>query len=41
MIKDSYPDGICPDCSLDIPDNMVDGGECINCGHIFYSEELK
>lgn len=36
MIKDNYPDGICPDCSLDIPSNAVDGSECVNCGHIFY-----
>jgi len=36
-IKDSYPEGVCPDCGVLIPDNTVDGTECKNCGHVFYS----
>ena len=38
MIKDDYDNGECPDCYEDIPDDMVEGGECENCGHVFYSE---
>ena len=34
-VKDNYEDGICPDCSLDIPSNTVNGDECVNCGHVF------
>jgi hypothetical protein len=44
MIKDNYNNGECPDCNDPIPDDMVTGGECINCGHVFqdeyYPEEL-
>lgn len=36
-IKQSYEDGICPDCGQDIPDNVADGEECTNCGHVFCS----
>jgi len=34
-----YEDGKCPDCGDNIPDTMVDGGECANCGHVFYAPE--
>lgn len=34
-IKDNYHYGECPDCGDDIPEDMVDGGECDNCGHVF------
>ena len=37
-IKDNYPDGICPDCSLDIPSDAIEGSECVNCGHVFCNE---
>ncbi|HOS16057.1 MAG TPA: hypothetical protein PKX15_03435 [Bacteroidales bacterium] len=37
-IKESYPDGKCPDCGDEIPDNVKDGDECLNCGHIFWEE---
>ncbi len=37
-VKNSYEDGVCPDCSEDIPDDCVDGQECSNCGHVFYRE---
>lgn len=36
-VKDNYPDGKCPDCGTLIPDGTVDGAECKNCGHVFYS----
>lgn len=34
-IKDSYPNGRCPDCGEPIPDDVVSGQECKNCGHVF------
>ena len=34
-------DGECPDCGDTIPPTMVDGGECENCGHVFYAELLE
>lgn len=37
-IKDSYPNGICPDCGNDIPDDVVSGQECAECGHVFTEE---
>lgn len=37
VIKDNYPDGVCPDCRTLIPDYAVDGTECKNCGHVFHS----
>ena len=38
QVKNSYPNGICPDCSLDIPGNATEGSECINCGNVFWNE---
>ena len=38
-IQDSYENGECPDCFKSIPDDMVEGGECNNCGHVFYKEK--
>jgi len=35
-IKDAYVLGICPDCQVPIPDDIVEGGECFNCGHVFW-----
>lgn len=29
-------EGRCPDCFDDIPVDMEEGGECENCGHVFY-----
>jgi hypothetical protein len=40
-IINSYEDGVCPDCGLEIPSNVVDGGECLNCGHIFYASGIE
>jgi hypothetical protein len=40
-IKDSYPDGKCPDCGESIPDNIVGGDKCSNCGHVFHSLDFK
>jgi hypothetical protein len=37
-IKSQFQDGNCPDCGLPIPDGIVDGGDCLNCGHVFYVE---
>lgn len=37
-VKDAYPDGVCPDCGEDIPDDVEDGEECTNCGHTFTHE---
>lgn len=37
-IKDSYENKVCPDCKIDIPNNVVSGEACVNCGHVFYVE---
>jgi len=37
-VKAAYPDGRCPDCGLLIDDDVEDGDECSNCGHVFYKE---
>jgi hypothetical protein len=39
QIKDAYVDGVCPDCQDPIPDDIVEGGECINCGHVFWLDD--
>ena len=31
----SYQDGVCPDCGLEIPLEVVAGQACQNCGHVF------
>ena len=31
MVKDSYDDGVCPDCGWSIPNDCQDSEECINC----------
>lgn len=36
-VKNAYEKGKCPDCAEDIPDNVVEGQSCINCGHVFWS----
>ncbi len=38
-VKESYEDGICPDCSEDILNDVVEGDECSNCGHVFTEEK--
>jgi Zn finger protein HypA/HybF involved in hydrogenase expression len=38
-VKDAYPDGKCPDCGEPIPDNIIGGDKCSNCGHIFHRLE--
>jgi hypothetical protein len=38
LIRDNYIDRECPDCGETISVDMVSGGECCNCGHIFYEE---
>ncbi len=35
-MKDVYPDDLCPDCFMDIPEDAEDGDECLNCGHVFH-----
>lgn len=37
-VKASYPDGECPDCGEDIPDDVANGEACANCGHVFCIE---
>jgi hypothetical protein len=38
-IKDSYPDGKCPDCGEQISVDIIDGDKCPNCGHVFHHLE--
>lgn len=33
LVANHYP--ACPDCGSEIPDDMVRGEECENCGHVF------
>jgi len=35
-LRDDYPGGECPDCNEPITEDMVNGGECANCGHVFW-----
>jgi len=37
-VKDAYPNGECPDCGEDIPDDVAEGESCSNCNHAFYRE---
>ena len=37
-IKNSYPNGECPDCGEEIPNNVVDGENCSNCEHVFCNQ---
>ena len=36
-VKESYPNGVCPDCSTKIPVDAPDGWTCPNCGHACYN----
>jgi hypothetical protein len=35
FVFSNYPDGVCPDCGEDIPEDATAGDECANCGHVF------
>lgn len=35
-VKDNYENGECPDCGESIPDTVVEGESCKNCGHVFW-----
>lgn len=37
-IKESYHDGRCGDCGMLIPDDVVEGQTCDECGHAFFAE---
>jgi ribosomal protein S27E len=36
-VKNSYPNGECPDCGETIPFDVAEGEECGNCGHVYVS----
>lgn len=38
-IQDAYVDGVCPDCQEPIPDTVVEGEGCKNCGHVFWLDD--
>jgi DNA-directed RNA polymerase subunit RPC12/RpoP len=38
VIVAAYPDGKCPDCGEEIPDDVEEGDACENCGHVFWKE---
>lgn len=38
-VIDSYKDGRCPDCCLEINYSVQEGEACVNCGHVFYSQD--
>lgn len=40
-VKDEYLDGKCPDCFEQIPDDVVKGDKCPNCGHVFHRLEAE
>jgi hypothetical protein len=37
-VKENYENGKCPDCNIDIPNDVIDGVACLNCDHIFWGE---
>lgn len=37
-IKESYTNGVCPDCDSEIPDDVNDGDSCESCNHVFTDE---
>ena len=37
-VRDSYPNGECPDCGKPISVTIPSGAACSNCGHVFYHE---
>lgn len=39
-VKDSYEDGLCPDCGADIPNDAEDGDCCENCPHVLHDETM-
>jgi len=41
IIRDSYEDGVCPDCDESIPTNVRHEEACTNCGHVFYDPRLN
>lgn len=34
-VADQFENGECPDCGEPIPNDVVRGGECQNCGHVW------
>ena len=36
-VRDTYPNGACPDCGEPIPD-AGEGAACANCGHVFWED---
>lgn len=36
-VKEHYLNEECPDCGEPIPDDAVPGGECVNCGHVWWN----
>lgn len=41
IIRESYEDGICPDCGVVIPTDVEHETACTNCGHVFYDPRLN
>lgn len=41
IIRESYEDGICPDCGVVIPTDVEHEAACTNCGHVFYDPRLN
>ena len=39
LIRSAYRKGQCPDCQEPIPEWVVDGENCFNCGHVFGVEK--
>ena len=40
-VKNSYPNGKCPECSTKIPHNAVEGDSCTNCGMTFFYDDQE
>ncbi len=38
VIVADYDNGECPDCGESIPDDVSEGDECENCGHVFWKD---
>jgi hypothetical protein len=37
-IQRAYPNSECPDCGEPIPEDIQEGQECCQCGHVFCLE---
>jgi len=37
-VRAAYRNSECPDCGEPLPENVQEGDECGNCGHVYFNE---